>query len=111
MDTSYQSTTHTNPNVDRLVWRVAKKVYDEKLHLYTKDRLGNAKAKAVPDILAVGEAKLKSSSLSTFNRKIRTMIEGGNIDEELDSLPEISLSVNLEELDCEDQFEAAVAVE
>ena len=99
MKTAYQGTTHKDPKVDRLVWRVAKKVYEEKLHLYTEDRAGNAKAKAVPDILIVGEAKLKSSSLSTFNRKIRAMIEGGKFDEESDLLPEIDLLVNIEDSD------------
>lgn len=50
----------------------------------------------MPDILTVGEAKLKSSSLSTFNRKICTMKAGGKYNEESDSLPPITLSVNSE---------------
>lgn len=57
------------------------------------------KAKAVPDILTVGEAKLKSSSLGTLNCKICTMIEGGKFDEESDLLPPLSLSVNSEDSD------------
>lgn len=99
MKTAYQGITHKDPKTNHLVWRVAKNVYKERLHVYTGDRAGNAKVKAVPDILALGEAKLKSSSLSTFNRKIRTMIEGGEFDEESDLLPSMSLSFNPEDND------------
>lgn len=91
----YQGSTHTSPKTDHLVWRVAEKVREEQLHVYREDRAGNAKAKAVPDILAVGEAKLKSSSLNTFNRKFRAMVEGRQYDEELDSLPQVALVVDL----------------
>jgi hypothetical protein len=99
MKTAYQGTTHKDPKTDHIVWRVTKKVYEEKPHVYTEDRTGNTKFKAVPDILSVGKAKLKSSSLGKFNRKIRTMIEGGKFDEELDSLPQLSLSVNHKDSD------------
>ncbi|CAA7268575.1 unnamed protein product [Cyclocybe aegerita] len=76
MSASYQSTTHTKPNTDHLVHRVANKVSEEKLHVYTENRPGNAKVTATPNILSVGEQKLKSSTLSTFNRKVRAMVEG-----------------------------------
>ncbi|KAH9160733.1 hypothetical protein EDB89DRAFT_1885651 [Lactarius sanguifluus] len=94
MKTAYQGTTHTDPKTDHLVWRVSKKVREEQLHMYTEDRPGNAKAKAVPDILAMGEVKLLSSSLNTFNRKFCAMAEGRGYDEELDSLPQMALAVD-----------------
>ena len=97
MKTAYQGTTHKDPNIDHLVWRVAKKVYEEKLHLYTEDQIGNMKTKAVTNILFVGGEKLKSSSLNTFNRKIRAMAEGWQYDEEIDSLPQNTLAINLED--------------
>ncbi|KAH8993094.1 hypothetical protein EDB83DRAFT_2509997 [Lactarius deliciosus] len=90
----YQGTTHTDPKTDHLVWRIAKKVREEQLHMYEEDRPGNAKAKAVPDILAMGEAKLLSSSLNTFNRKFCAMVEGKGYDEELNSLPQMALAVD-----------------
>ena len=68
--------------------------------MFTKDRPGNEKAKAVPNIISVGEAKLRSSSLATFNRKIRAMAEGRQYDEaytESDSLPTIALAVNFDD--------------
>ncbi len=103
MKTAYQGTTHKDPRTDHLVRRVAKKVHKERLHLYTEDRRGNLKAKAVPNVLSVGEAKLKSSSLNTFNRKIRAMVEGWQYDEESDSLPQIALTLNPG--DCDDPSE------
>ncbi|KAH9011630.1 hypothetical protein EDB85DRAFT_2159783 [Lactarius pseudohatsudake] len=99
MNTAYQGTTHKDPRTDHLVWRVAKKIHEERLHLYTEDRPGNAKANAVPDVVSVGKTKLRSSSLTTFNRKVRAMVEGREYDEEPDSLPHISLTVNLEDSD------------
>ena len=106
LKTAYQGTTHKVPKTDHLVRRVAKKIYDEGLHLYTEDRPGNENIKAIANILYVGQEKLRSSSLSTFNRKIRDMIEGQQYNEELDSLPQFSLAVNLE--DCDDICEAVV---
>ncbi|KAI9442062.1 hypothetical protein BJY52DRAFT_1128663, partial [Lactarius psammicola] len=99
MKMAYQGTTHKDPRTDHLVQRVAKKIREERLHLYMEDRPGNAKAKAVPNVLLVGEAKLKSSSLSTFNRKIRAMVEGRQYDEESDSLPQIALTLDLGDSD------------
>jgi hypothetical protein len=94
MKTAYQGSTHKVPKTDHLVWRVAKKVHEEELHLYAEDRTGNAKAKIVPDVISVGEAKLLSASLNTFNRKVHAMVEGRIYDEEVDTLPQNTLAVN-----------------
>ncbi|KAH9020749.1 hypothetical protein EDB84DRAFT_1621797 [Lactarius hengduanensis] len=48
MKTAYQGTSHKDPRTDHLVQRVAKKVHEEKLHLYIEDRRGNSMVKAVP---------------------------------------------------------------
>jgi len=48
----------------------------------------------VVDILATGEAKLRSSSLATFNRKICAMVYGRNYeDEEENTIPPSQLSL------------------
>ena len=98
MKTAYQGTTHTAPKTNHLVPRVAKKVHDKRLHVYTEDRIGNMKVKSVPNILPIGEAKLKSSLLATFNHKICAMAEGQQYVsddlEEPDKLPQIALAVN-----------------
>lgn len=108
MKTAYQGTTHKAPKTDHLVRHVAKKVHEEQLHLYKEDRPGNANAKAVLNILSTGEAKLRSSSLKTFNRKIRAMVEGRQYNEETDSLPQVALTVDSEPGDSDDPSEIVV---
>ncbi len=97
MKTAYQGITHKDARTDHLIRHVANKVHEERLHLYVEDRLGNVKAKPVPNVLAVGEAKLKLSSLGTFNHKVCAMIEGREYDKEANSLPQIALAVNAED--------------
>ena len=96
MSTAYRGTTHTKPDTAHLVWRVADKARDEELQKYIKNRHGNAKAVAVHDIIALGEKKLKSSSLGTFNRKIIAMVNCRLYDpepsEDTDTLPPLALS-------------------
>ena len=101
MSASYQSTTHTKPNTEHLVWIIANHIREEKLHIYKENRQGNAKAVATLDILDIGEKKLKSSSLTTFNQKVRAMVEGRRYEEEPDSLPQFALATatNLEDSD------------
>lgn len=43
--------------------------------------------KPVIDVLAEGEQKLKSSTLSTFNRKVQEMLAGKGYEQEEDELP------------------------
>ena len=83
---SYQRSTHTTPDTSHLVWRVADKIRDEDLQVFREKRLGNSKVKAVVDILATGEAKLKFSSLATFNKKISAK-------DEQDAIPQSQLSI------------------
>ena len=95
MSAAYRGTTHTKPDTAHLVWRIADKVRDEELQVFKQNRRGNAKAVAVHDILALGEKKLKSSSLGTFNRKIIAMVECRLYDaepsEDTDTLPPLDL--------------------
>jgi hypothetical protein len=95
MSAAYRGTTHTKPDTTHLVWRVADKARDEELQVFKQNRCGNTKAVAVHDILALGEKKLKSSSLSTFNRKMIAMVECRLYDpepsEDSDTLPPLAL--------------------
>ncbi len=93
LKTSYQGSTHTPPDTTHLVWRVADKVRDEELQVFLADRAGNAKVKSTLDILATGEAKLKTSTLATFNRKVCAMVNGHFYEEEEDTLPPPQLSL------------------
>ncbi|EDR03149.1 uncharacterized protein LACBIDRAFT_331822 [Laccaria bicolor S238N-H82] len=84
MSTAYQGTTHTKADTTHLVWCVA-----------DKNRKGNGKAVTFCDILALGEKKLKSSSLATFNRKVITMVEcclyTSEPSEDTDTLPPLAM--------------------
>lgn len=98
LSASYQGTTHTPPDTSHLVWRVADSVRDDELQVFKKDRLGNSKVKSVIDILATGHAKLLSSTLATFNRKICDMVNGRIFEEEEDDpIPPLQLAVGFEE--------------
>lgn len=108
MKTAYQGTSHKDPNTNHLVHCVSEKVHKEGLHLFTEDRPGNAKAKAILNILLAGEAKIKSSTLKAFNRKIQAMVEGQQYNEELDSLPQVNFAINSEDSDSDEPNEMAV---
>ncbi|KAJ7882756.1 hypothetical protein B0H14DRAFT_2565150 [Mycena olivaceomarginata] len=84
---AHQRTGHTTPSTALLVWRVQQKVSSEKLQDFDAARTNNPRGKLTVDVLKVGEAKLKSSTLATFNKKILAMIEGFGCEDEEDECP------------------------
>jgi len=90
---AYQGSNHKPPDTSDLVWRVADKVRDDKLQIFDESRDGNSKIKAVVNILATGEAKLKSSSLASFNKKVCAMVNGHAYEHEEDTIPEVQLTI------------------
>lgn len=98
---SYQGKTHTTPDTSRLVWRVANEVRELVLGKYLPDRKGNDKQKLVTNLIDIGEKRLISSTLETFNKKLACM-KAGNVDElagmiEVDEIPSIQLSVEFDD--------------
>ena len=91
---SYQRSSHITPDMSHLVWCVADNIWDEELQVFREKRMGNSKVKAVVDILATGEAKLKSSSLATFNKKISTIVKGHAYEDEQDTIPQTQISIS-----------------
>jgi hypothetical protein len=69
---SYSGTGHTYVDTSDLVWRVARKARELKLNVPQVNQEG----KATPDLLVVGETALKSSTMSTFNKKRRELLKG-----------------------------------
>ncbi|KAJ7838985.1 hypothetical protein B0H13DRAFT_2677309 [Mycena leptocephala] len=69
---SYSGTGHKDVDTTDLVWRVARKARELNLNLPQLNREG----KATLDLLVVGEAALKSSTMSTFNKKRRELLKG-----------------------------------
>jgi hypothetical protein len=90
---AYQGSNHKTPDTSDLVWRVADKVQDDQLQVFNEGRDGNSKIKAVVNILATGEAKLKSSSLASFNKKVCAMVNGRTYEDEEDTLPQAQLTI------------------
>ncbi|KAJ7505045.1 hypothetical protein B0H11DRAFT_1709107 [Mycena galericulata] len=76
LDAAYKNTGHTTPDTAHLVWRVQQKVANEGLHEFQKGCTNNIRRKLTTDMVSVGEAKLKSSTMGTFNKKILAMIAG-----------------------------------
>ena len=98
---SYEGKTHTTLDTSMLVWKVAKKVRELSLNKYQPSRKGNDKQKVVPNLIDVGERKLLSSSLESFNKRLMCM-KTGNLDEvagiaEEDEIPSVQLTVELNE--------------
>ncbi|KAJ7251795.1 hypothetical protein B0H12DRAFT_1018313, partial [Mycena haematopus] len=94
LDTAYRNTGHTTPDTSEMVWRIQRKVASEGLQTFDPDRANSARAKLSKDILMVGEEKLKSSTLATFNKKIAAMVEGHSFEEEEDECPAMTLRVS-----------------
>ena len=98
---SYQGKTHTTPDTSILVRKVANDIAELSLGKYQSGRKGNEKQKLVPNLIDVGEKKLMSSSLETFNKKLACM-KAGNLDEvagitEEDEIPGIQMTVEFDE--------------
>lgn len=96
---SYEGKTHTTPDTSGLVWKVASEVRELVLGKYQPRRKGNDKQKLVTNLIDVGERKLLSSSLETFNKKLACM-KAGNVGEmaeiaEEDKILCIQLTVEL----------------
>jgi Family of unknown function (DUF6589) len=97
LDTSYRGSTHKAPDTSALVWRVANKVAEHGLHKFQGGREGNDVVKLTPDLLAIGQQRLKSSTLATFNKKVRSLIDGEIIEDEVDELPTVEFGSTMED--------------
>ncbi|KAF6742703.1 hypothetical protein DFP72DRAFT_830172, partial [Ephemerocybe angulata] len=98
---SYQSKGHSDADTRSLVWKVEKRVTEERLLTHIPNRSGNQKMKAATDIRANGERLLKSSTLAAFNKKIYAAAQGtlaetrisNDDDEEVETLPMNGVSI------------------
>jgi hypothetical protein len=80
---------------------MANTVQDLQLQEYVLNRKGQSSAKLVPDLHASGYEKFRSSSLATFNKKIRDMASGRSAPPETDDIPSPAF-VNMEDEDLDD---------
>jgi hypothetical protein len=97
----YQGSSHTaSSSAKELVWRMANRTRDEKLQETILDR--QETYEVVPDLCVHGRQKFISSSLKTFNQKLKQYIDGKAIGEdatmydEIDELPRVVLDLGSE---------------
>lgn len=83
---SYQKKTHTTANVETLVSRISEKAQDLDLNSYIQQREGYQSMKRTPNLLVSGYQKFESSSLATFNKKMKDMINNIEFDAEIDEM-------------------------
>lgn len=93
MKTGYQGTTHKAADVHELVLRIADKALELQLQKHVKNCDGQAAVKPVPDLRASGRQKFSSSSLATFNKKMKDLIGGKVPAAESDTLPVPDFSI------------------
>ncbi|KAF8503300.1 hypothetical protein F5888DRAFT_1917408 [Russula emetica] len=99
---SYEGKTHTTPDTSALVWKVANEVRELLLGKYQPGRKGNDKQRLVTNLVDIGERRLLSSSLETFNKRLACM-KAGNIGEmtgitEDDEIPSVQLTVEFDDV-------------
>ena len=108
MGSNYQESTHTKLDTHELVWRIANKACDLRLQHHSPNWEGNSPGKLVPDLRALGREKFASSSLDTFNKKIRELISGKVTIDEADGLPPLNFDSAFENDDDNDQLGESV---
>jgi hypothetical protein len=105
LNLSYQSRSHSKVDTSSLVKKIEHHVTRELLNVHTANRLGNDTQKPVVDILSAGMAKLQSSTLNVFYKKVYAMVQarraGAEVaseeaqgEDEEDTLPSNPLVVN-----------------
>ncbi|KAJ7128607.1 hypothetical protein C8R44DRAFT_579155, partial [Mycena epipterygia] len=90
---SYQGTSHKTPDTSNLVWRITYKAKELNLNTSSAARGVNEVVKALVDILSAGEAILKSSGLAIFNENRRDLLKGIQVEEEINDMPPMELSL------------------
>ncbi|KAI9462572.1 hypothetical protein HD554DRAFT_2027532 [Boletus coccyginus] len=98
---AYCGATHMTPDNSAAVHKIVHKINNLELHTFKSNRIKNSSVKPVIDTLILGKWKLKSSTVTTFNRKVCGMMVGEGFNVEEDELPGIQSDFlgNLENMD------------
>ena len=86
--TSYKSQSHQTPDTAALVQRVAAKAKEDRLQERVLNREENKACKVTTDLHAAGQKRLETT-LVTFNKKMRAVIQGKVQDSEVPALEEV----------------------
>ncbi|KAN0073711.1 hypothetical protein V8E55_011965 [Tylopilus felleus] len=86
---AYHGISHMTPDTSAAIHKVTLKINELELYTIKPNRSENSFVKPVLDTLALGEQRLKSSSIATFNKKVQAMMVGESfdLDVEKDELP------------------------
>lgn len=102
LQTNYQGSTHTDPNAEPLIWRIADKARELGLQEENIQDPSRTSAKLIPDLRAAGRHKYATASLATFNKKLHEMIEGmGFSADESDELTPFDIEYNRDSMTSE----------
>ena len=74
------------------VKKITHKVKELELNCYKPDWSENKTIQPIVDMLAVGEQKLRSSTLATFNQKMKRMMDGNMFEVKEDEIPSINFA-------------------
>ena len=94
LKTSYHGITHTNPDMTASVDKIVNKVRELELDRHKPDWCGNGAVKLIIDTLAVGEQKLRLLTLTIFNQKAKTMMDGNGFEVEEDEILTINFAAS-----------------
>lgn len=95
MKLSHKNKNHSDVDTQHLVRKVAEIAREQGLQTLNPNRVENTRAHPVINIIDVGEAKIKSSTLATFNKRIQEMVAGRMVtDEEENEMPENEVQLN-----------------
>ncbi|KIJ57647.1 hypothetical protein HYDPIDRAFT_44852 [Hydnomerulius pinastri MD-312] len=96
---AYHGITHITPDTSAAVNQIAFKVGELGLHTFNPTRTEDGSVKPVVDTLASGEQKLKSATLATFNKKVKSMLAGKGLDGEEDEIPQVDFDLTHDDSD------------
>ena len=91
----YHGITHITPDTSTSVHKISNRVYELALHVITPNREGGDTIKPVIGTITLGEQKFKSSTSTTFNKKIQSVLIGEGFESEVDELPQASFALSL----------------
>ncbi|KAF9219318.1 hypothetical protein BS17DRAFT_717832, partial [Gyrodon lividus] len=100
---AYHGSTHITPDTSASIRKVAYKLGELQLHIPCTEPADNTRMTPVVNNLASGEQKLKSSTLVTFNRKVRAMILGEGFEADEDEIPRAAFDITHTDIMDEEQ--------
>ncbi|THU99176.1 hypothetical protein K435DRAFT_597750, partial [Dendrothele bispora CBS 962.96] len=94
MKAAYQKKNHKIPDLTQIVWEVASTARSYHLLERLDNHVENQTASAFTDLLAKGHQKFESSTLKTFNKKLREWVDGVPLETSEDGEPVVDMEID-----------------